>query len=136
VEGLPEDVRDAYAEARLCLSVGAYTACELICRKLLIHVAADKGADVKKGKSFESYLADLEAKGYVTPPMKPWVDLIRKHGNEATHELPPSSEGRAESTVAFTAQLLRAVYEMEYRARQFMPAAQGPAPPDPTPGAK
>ncbi|EEF78683.1 hypothetical protein MDMS009_2856 [Methylophaga thiooxydans DMS010] len=36
------------------MEVNAYTAAELICRKILMHVAADKGAD--EGKSFAAYL--------------------------------------------------------------------------------
>jgi hypothetical protein len=43
IEGLPNNVESAYQEARRCMSVNAYTACELICRKILMHVAADKG---------------------------------------------------------------------------------------------
>jgi hypothetical protein len=54
VDGLPADVADAYQEARNCMGVGAFTAAELICRKLLMHVAADKGA--KAGEAFITYL--------------------------------------------------------------------------------
>jgi hypothetical protein len=51
--------------------------------------------------------------------MKAWVDLIRKRGNLATHELPATDQQRAESTVMFTAELLRLVYEMEHMARRY-----------------
>lgn len=82
-----------------------------------MHVAVDKGA--KEGDSFASYLSFLETAGFVTPPMKGWVDLIRQHGNNATHKLPASDRGRAESTVMFTAELLRIVYEMEFMASKY-----------------
>lgn len=108
VGGLPSDVEAAYDEARRCLTVNAYTACELLCRKLLMHVAADK-AGAGAGKKFAAYVTDLEEAGYITPPMKAWVDLIRKHANEATHELPAASRERAEGTLMFTAELLRIV---------------------------
>jgi hypothetical protein len=65
-----------------------------------------------------THLADA---GYVTPPKQPWVDLIRQHGNLATHDLPPPDQQRAESTVMFTAELLRLVYEMDYMAQQYAP---------------
>ncbi|MCA9647935.1 MAG: DUF4145 domain-containing protein, partial [Myxococcales bacterium] len=79
----------------------------------------DKGAP--EGESFAAYLAALESLGYVTPPMKPWVDLIRRHGNQATHRLAASDAARAESTVMFTAELLRMVYEMAHMARRYTP---------------
>src|SRR4030066_221950 len=41
IEGLPEDIKQAYQEARDCLAVNATTASELICRKILMHVAVD-----------------------------------------------------------------------------------------------
>jgi len=41
-----------------------------------MHVAVEKGA--KEGESFAGYLAFLEQQGYVTPPMKPWVEVIRR----------------------------------------------------------
>jgi hypothetical protein len=99
------------------MGVGAFTAAELICRKLLMHIAVDKGA--KAGETFIAYLNFLEKAGYVTPPMKGWVDLIRQHGNLATHELPAPDQQQAESTVMFTAELLRLVYEMEHVARRY-----------------
>lgn len=117
IEGLPEDVEGSYDEARRCMSVGAFVAAELLCRKILMHVAVEKGS--KEGLSFVAYLSHLEGAGYVTPPMKGWVDLIRKHGNEATHELQAPDRKRAESTVMFTAELLRLVYEMGYMAARY-----------------
>lgn len=119
VDGLPEDVEAAYSEARRCIEVHAYTAAELICRKILMHVAVEKGA--KEGESFVSYINHLETKGYVTPPMKAWVDTIRLHGNASTHKLKAPEKERAESTVMFTAELLRLIYEMDYMAKKFNP---------------
>ena len=117
IKGLPEEVEKAYDEARQCMKVNACTAAELICRKLLMYIAVQKGAD--EGKSFTSYLTFLEKEGYVTPPMKSWVELIRKHGNQATHRLDSPGKERAEGTVMFTAELLRLVYEMEFMAQQY-----------------
>lgn len=117
IQGLPADVEQSYSEARRCMEVNAYTAAELICRKILMHVAADKGA--KEGETFAAYLSYLENNGYVTPPMKGWVDLIRQHGNKSTHKLDSPEKERAQSTVMFTAELLRLVYEMEFMANKF-----------------
>lgn len=117
LKGLPKEVEQAYQEARACMSVNAFTAAELICRKILMHVAVNKGA--KEGEPFTVYLGYLESQGYVTPPMKKWVDLIRQHGNESTHKLDTPDKVRAEGTVMFTAELLRIIYEMEHMASQY-----------------
>jgi hypothetical protein len=117
LEGLPDNVSTAYGEARRCMSVNAFTACELLCRKLLMYVAVEKGA--AEGDTFANYLAHLGSQGYVTPPMKGWVGLIREHGNKAAHELEAPDPARAESTLMFTAELLRLVYEMAYMASKY-----------------
>jgi hypothetical protein len=126
LQGLPDDVERAFEEARRCMSVGGYVAAELVCRKILMHVAVEKGAD--EDKSFADYVSYLEAKGYVTPPMKGWVALIRTRGNEATHELTPVTMERAESTLMFTTELLRLTYEMESMAEKYAPEPAGEEP--------
>ena len=119
LQGIPPDAVSAYTESRKCLSVGAYTACELICRKILMHIAVDKGAP--EGDTFKNYLTFLETQGYITKPMKAWVELIKEHGNSSTHKLPSPDKPRAENTLMFTAELLRLVYEMEHIAKQYVP---------------
>jgi hypothetical protein len=117
IDGLPDNIFKAYQEARNCMSVYAYTACELICRKILMHIAVDKGA--RENQAFADYLTCLESKGYITPPMKQWVDLIRQHGNKATHILDAPVKERAESTLMFTAELLRLIYEMDSLSKKY-----------------
>ena len=117
IEGLPQQVSEAYDEAKNCASVNAYTACELICRKILMYVAVEKGA--QQGDTFVNYLGYLEGHGYITPPMKGWANLIRQHGNQSTHELISPNKDRAESTLTFTAELLRLIYEMEHFSNQY-----------------
>jgi hypothetical protein len=53
--------------------------------------------------------------------MKAWVNLIRKHGNEAVHELPHITAERGNGTFVFTEQLLRSTYEMAPLAAKFAP---------------
>lgn len=115
--GLPEDVELAYTEARNCMGVDAYGACELVCRKILMCVAVEKGA--KEGESFSSYLTYLGEKGFITDAMMGWVEIIKKNGNKATHKIEKVDKGRAESTIMFTAELLRIVYEMEFMAKRY-----------------
>jgi len=117
LEGLPTAVNEAYEEARKCFAINSFTACELICRKILMHIAVDKNAE--EGKSFEYYLDYLEKKGYITPVIKKWADIIRKNGNKSTHKLESPDKQRAENTFMFTMQLLRIIYEMEFKASKY-----------------
>jgi hypothetical protein len=124
IQGLPQLVEDAYTEARQCISVNAFTGCELICRKILMHVAVDKGAS--EGKSFAFYLDYLQQQGYITPPIKLWADVIRNNGNEATHQIAQPSQERASGTLYFTAELLRIIYEMSHLASKYVPPPINP----------
>ena len=117
LEGLPGEVEVAYTEARNCMTVDAYGACELVCRKILMCVAVEKGA--KEGESFSSYLTYLGEKGFITDAMMGWVEIIRENGNKATHKIEKVERKRAESTIMFTAELLRLVYEMEFMAQTY-----------------
>ncbi len=122
IQGLPDEVNSAYEEARKTMSVNAYTSCELICRKILMHIAVNKEA--KEGEKFAYYIDYLEKKQFITPNMKSWVDLIRTNANESTHTLASPDKNRAESTLLFTAELLRIVYEMEYYVSKYVPESE------------
>lgn len=119
IEGLPTVVESGYLEARKCMAARAYVAAELISRTILMYVAVDKGDT--PGRTFVQHIDYLVGEGYVTPPMKGWVDLIRDHGNKSGHELDLPDEVRASATVMFLAELLRLTYEMEYLAQKFVP---------------
>jgi len=118
LQGLPKEVSNAYDEARNCMSVNAFSACTLLCRKLLMHVAVDKGDT--EGKNFTEYIDYLKTSGYITSAMDDWVDKIREGGNDATHKIPPATEKIAKNILLFIIQLLRNVYEMKFIADQQM----------------
>ena len=115
IMGLPDIIKDAYIEARKSISWKCYTACELVCRKILMHVAVEKGSS--EGESFASYIDDMIKNGCITAMMKKWVDEIRNNGNDATHQINPPDRERANQTLEFTALLLKNVYETEYRMK-------------------
>src|SRR5262249_29223813 len=85
VEHLPADVGALYAEARACTGSRAYTAAVLTCRKILMHVAVEKGAP--EGGRFVEYVQFLADQHYISQDSKGWVDYIRKKSNEANHEI-------------------------------------------------
>jgi hypothetical protein len=113
VASLPKDVESLYAEARSSIAASAYTGAALICRKILMHIAVEKGAD--EGKSFQFYVEHLANVGYVPPDGKGWVDHIRTKGNEATHEIVITQKADAEELFSFLEMLLRFVYEFPAR---------------------
>ncbi len=114
VQHLPADVAALYEEARVCTSAGAHTAAVLALRKLLMNVAVTKQA--KPGLSYVDYVDYLEAKGYVPPDGREWVDEIRKLGNEANHEIELMGRAEAEELMGFAEMLLKFVYEFPKRA--------------------
>lgn len=111
VGGLPEDVAGAWREARTAHAVAAYTASEIMCRKILMHVAVDV-AQVPAGKKFAEYVNDLEDGGYLTTGLKGVVDQVRQRGNVANHELPASTEQDSLATMAIVEYLLKGIYEL------------------------
>lgn len=113
IDGLPEDVLKLYDEARKCSSSGAYTAAVLTCRKILMHVAVEKGA--ASNKSFFEYVQFLAEKNYIPVDGHDWVDFIRIKSNEANHEIQVMNFEDAEDLITFTEMLLRLVYEFKNR---------------------
>lgn len=113
---LTGDDLTAWNEVRACLSAGAYTAAVMMCRKLLFHIAVAHGLPAKDAKNrapnFQQALDHLEAVGVITTLMRPWVDNIKKVGNEANHELPTMSSDEAKDIADFTRQLIRLAYEL------------------------
>jgi hypothetical protein len=125
VTNLPADVAAAWIEARRAHSVGAYTAAEIMCRKILMHLAVDT-AGSQPGKSFVAYIDDLQAGNFIMAGLKPVVDQIRNRGNKANHELPASTEQESLTTLTITHHLLTGIYELPALSPQ--PAVSPSAP--------
>lgn len=120
VSSVPQDVAVLYAEARSCVTVNSFTAAVMTCRKLLMHLAVEKGAPV--GKSFLEYIEYLSEQNYIPPNRKGWVDHIRSKGNEANHEIKIMSEADAEDLIAFSEMLLEFIYEFPTKVPPPAPA--------------
>lgn len=111
VQHLPADVERAWQEARTAHAVAAYTASEMMSRKILMHIAVDAAA-AKPGESFSAYVDALDGAGYIAPGLKAVVDVIRTRGNGANHELPASTEDDSLRTLGIVEHLLRTMYEL------------------------
>jgi hypothetical protein len=116
VENLSDDVKGIYGEARRCLTVEANAAAVMLCRKLLMHIAVERGAQA--GESFVFYIDYLLANGFISANNRDWVDRIRTLGNEANHTITAHSRGDAETIIEFSAMLLKTIYEYPARAQK------------------
>ena len=110
---LPQGINSLYEEARGCCSISAYTAAVLCCRKLLLNVAVDKGA--QPNQRFIEYVNHLVNNHHVPPSAQAWVDKIRDKGNEATHEIVPMEKADAENIISFVEMLLALIYDYPNR---------------------
>lgn len=120
VENLPENIKLLYNEARDCMSVIAYTAAVLVCRKLLMHIAVEKGA--KEGASFKEYVGYLSDNHFVPPDSKAWVGHIRDKGNEANHEIVLMKREEAEQLIEFISMLMKIIYDLPNRFKAQLPS--------------
>ncbi len=107
---LPADIRGIYEEARASLTVNAYTATVLLCRKLLMHIGVEKGA--KEGQTFLSYVEWLIQEGHAPKSANRWIDYIRERSNEANHRIMLMKQEDAVGILGLTEQLLRVIYEL------------------------
>ena len=113
VTNVPEELDTLYKEARNCVAIKSHTAAVLVCRKILMNIAVEKGA--KEGESFLHYVEHLANNGYVPPNGKGWVDHIRKKSNEANHEIAIMTEPDAVELITFIEMLLKFIYEFPAR---------------------
>jgi hypothetical protein len=124
--GLPPIDKAIWEQVRDCLSVGAYVAAVMLCRKLLFHIAVAHGLppEDKKGwaPTFAAAVEHLEGEGVISAKMRPWVDRIKDVGNDANHEVTPVDRDSALKVATFTEQLLRLAYEFDAEMAEVDPA--------------
>lgn len=109
IPNLPVTVESIYNEARSSYKAGAYTGVILICRKVLMNVAIDRGA--KPNLKYIEYVDYLLNEGYVPPKSKQWIDDIRKEGNSATHDETSKNKIDAKKILDFVQMLLLINYK-------------------------
>ena len=107
---LPTDIEQLYNEARDAASVGAFSACAMVARKVLMNLAVREGAE--ENKTFQYYVKYLGDHGFIPPRGRGWVDRIRQSGNEATHEIKVFTGADARDVMHLLESLLRHTFEM------------------------
>ena len=110
VSNLPDDIANLYNECRICHANGCFTAAEMVARKLLMHIAVEKGAE--ENLTFKKYVEYLDENNYIPPNGKAWVDFIRTTANESNHEIIIKDKDESEKVMAFLSTLLIVIYEL------------------------
>lgn len=109
------EIFDLYNEARKNMMVNSYTSVGMCCRKLLMNIAVNCGAD--EDKTFKYYVEYLDDENYIPVNSKVWVDIIRDKGNEANHEIKSLTFNEAMTLLKFIETLINIIYEMPYDAQ-------------------
>lgn len=110
VSGVGAELADLFDEARNAASAGAYTAAVMVCRKMLMNIAVEEGAD--KDRDYKTYVDYLGSKRLFSPKMGEFVNSIRDLGNEANHQIAPKPEKDALLAIEFVGGLIRYNYEL------------------------
>jgi hypothetical protein len=121
-EGTPDQEAELWEEIRRCLSVNAYNAVAMLCRKLLLHMVFTHQRSINrnatpKDLSFAAAVRYLSDNRVITEAMKQLATNIKDVGNKANHELPHITQTDAHDIALFTHYLFVSVYEMPKRAR-------------------
>lgn len=96
------------------MAASAWNTSVMACRKILMHVAHERGAE--DDRNFKYYVDWLTAEHYVPPGGGAWVDQTRTRGNEANHEIELMDQTISEQILGFTELLLKFVYEFPAKA--------------------
>ena len=117
------------------MTVNAYTAAAMCCRKLLMNVAVALGAE--EGKKVWQYVEYLKDSGCLPVNAKEWLTHVKDRGNEANHEIRIVEQEDAEQLIEFSELMLKIVYEVPAKMKgQAKARDQKPypgVPPSPTP---
>lgn len=109
VKNVPDEVNSVYEEARSSFATGAYTGVVLLCRKLLMHIASNLGAD--ENLKFIQYVNYLNDNHFAGARSDQWVDQIRRFGNQANHEIKINTKEEAQRIIKFCEMILKLNYE-------------------------
>jgi hypothetical protein len=106
----PPELAKLYDEAAKSLSAGAYTACAMVCRKLLMATACHEGD--RDGKGFVDYVTFITDKVLTFPKAKDAIDKIRDIGNEANHKVAFVSQDDARRAMQIVTYMLTTIYSL------------------------
>ena len=93
-----------------------YECCKVLCVNEITGIFITDYIKQDGTREYESlwFFSDkncMEAKQFIPPDGKAWVDHIRTKGNEATHEIAIMKKEDAEELIIFIEMLLKIIYE-------------------------
>jgi hypothetical protein len=106
----PTELDQLFKEAAASFSANAYTACAMVCRKILMAVACKEGDS--DGKKFTEYVDYIVTKVIPISTAKSSIDRIRQIGNEANHNITFVSEPDARRAIEIARYVLNAAYSL------------------------
>jgi len=109
ISKLPEDIEYLHNEIKDASASSSYSLAVMGCRKMLMHIAVEHGAD--EGKKFLEYVDYLEENHCFPQKSKQRIDGIRKMGNETNHNITINSKDELEEILAALDILLSFNYE-------------------------
>lgn len=114
VPGLPDDIGTIYQEMRAAQAARLCNSVVLLARKLLLHIARDKGMAPQKGGEFQACVEFLTDS--VLPALKTGTEILTDHlkrlGNTASHERRVFDEGEADFALQCANSTLCLVYDV------------------------
>ncbi|MBI4135125.1 DUF4145 domain-containing protein [Candidatus Uhrbacteria bacterium] len=114
---VPETIRRAYSEAAACFRAKAFTACAVMCRKVLEGVCSAHNAE---GKNLSKKLDWLNEKGLIDDRLSEWATALRMLGNEAAHDVEVTFDRRdAEDALDFSEALNEYLFTFRDRFEAF-----------------
>lgn len=114
----PSDVQDIvtlYDESRRALCRGAPSCAVLMFRKLLLHIAVQKGA--KKGNHFIEFVEYLKKEKIVGKPQYELLDRIKEAGNVENHEIRRATLEEASDLLDLVTLLVKSLSRKRFESR-------------------
>jgi hypothetical protein len=116
IANCPADLDSLFEQARRSLGANAPTACVLVCRKIIHHIAVDRrGTAQGKFGNFKEAIEYLNDNHYLPPGGDRWVHYVRDRANEENHEIKLMSREDADALLMLTRHLLIHIYDLPSR---------------------
>jgi hypothetical protein len=109
-ENWPAELEQLYSVASKTFASGAYTACAMVCRKLLMVCACQEGA--KDGLKFVEYVKHITDEVLTFPQAKDPIDKIRHIGNDANHTIKFVTREDANRAMSIITYTLNTIYSL------------------------
>jgi len=106
----PDHLAKLFEEASMAFSANAFTACAMVCRKMLMVVAVEHGAT--EGQNFFQYVEHIWKNVLTFPGAKHSIDAIRVIGNDATHDVSFVSGESARLSLKIVTYMLNTIYSL------------------------